>query len=67
MSEKKRMQMSVSTMEHKLTALKRLESGENVNKIASELNGGRSTLAWLDEMYSTYIQGAAKQPPYYQN
>lgn len=46
MSDKKRKQVSVS-MEQKLDALKRLENGESVNKIALELNVGRSTvLGW---------------------
>lgn len=49
MSEKKRKQVSVS-MELKLDALKRLEKGENVNKIAAELNVGRSTvLGWKNK------------------
>lgn len=43
MSGKKRKQVSVS-MEQKLDALKRLENGESVNKIALDINVGRSTL-----------------------
>lgn len=46
MAEKKRKQVSVS-MEAKFGALKRLERGESVNKIALDLNIGRSTvLGW---------------------
>lgn len=49
MSGTKRKHSSVS-MEVKFDALKRIDSGENVNKIASELNVGRSTvLGWKNK------------------
>uniref|UniRef100_A0A1B6LHI7 HTH psq-type domain-containing protein n=1 Tax=Graphocephala atropunctata TaxID=36148 RepID=A0A1B6LHI7_9HEMI len=49
MADKKRKQLTVS-MEMKFDALKRLDKGEHVNKIALDLNVGRSTvLGWKNK------------------